>query len=200
MNFESSRITDMDLNSLYQRPRVSHKISEYVLSYIDEKILKPKKILQSDKHIYWFTLSYSFSISRPNRILYNSPFATEKRLFVPHKGFRTMGNKKWTFLSVIADDINQDIVPYEYALVVFDMFADYLVYNYKKLIKPDFDLIRSGIDQDYIESFTFPAPFDEQQYTLDESRYGLHPIGPAGKWEDSIIISPREEYLKRYPC
>jgi hypothetical protein len=110
-----------------------------------------------------------------------------------------MGNKKWAFLSVIADDINQDIVPYEYALVVFDMFADYLVYNYKKLIKPDFDLIRSGIDQDYIESFTFPAPFDEQQYTLDESRYGLHSIGPAEKWEDSIIISPKEEYLKRYP-
>jgi hypothetical protein len=199
MNFEISRITDMDLNRLLQRPRVSLKISEYVLSYIDEKILKSKKILQSDKHIYWFTLSFSFSIPRPNRILYKSPFATEKRLFVPHKGFRTMGNKKWAFLSVIADDINQDVLPYEYALVVFDMFADYLIYNYKKLNKSGFDLIRSSMNRACIQSFAYPAPFEEQQYALDESRYGLNPVGPPEKWEDSIIISPKEEYLKHYP-
>jgi hypothetical protein len=199
MNFEISRITDADLVSLLQRPRVSFKISEYVLSFLDETILKPNRILQSDKHIYWFTLSFSFSIPNPNRILYKSPFSSKTRLFVPHKGFRTVEGKKWAFLSVIADDINQDIKPYEYALVVFDMFADYLLYNYKKLNKPDLDNLRNGMDQRYIQSFRYPAAFGEQQYSLDESRYGLKPIGPGEKVEDSIIISPRDEYLKHYP-
>jgi hypothetical protein len=100
---------------------------------------------------------------------------------------------------VIADDINQDIKPYEYALVVFDMLADYLVYNYKKLNKPAFDFVRNGMDQKFIQSFRYPAPFGEQQYSLDESRYGLKFIGSGEKVEDSIIISPREEYLKHYP-
>jgi hypothetical protein len=107
-------------------------------------------------------------------------------------------NKKWAFLSVIADDINQEIDPYAYALVVFDMFADYLLYNYKKLNKPTFDLIRNGMDQLIIRSFRYPAPFEEQQYSLDESRYGLKAIGPGESLEDSLIISPKEEYLKHY--
>ena len=102
-------------------------------------------------------------------------------------------------MSVIADDINQEIAPYEYALVVFDMFADYLVYNYKKLNKTNFDFIRNGMNKEYIHSFKFPAPFEEQQYSLDESRYGLNPIGPGESWENSLIISPKEEYLKHYP-
>jgi hypothetical protein len=107
--------------------------------------------------------------------------------------------KKWAFLSVIADDINQDIEPYEYASVVFDMFADYLVYNYKKLDKPALASVRNGMDKRFIQSFRYPAPFGEQQYSLDESRYGLKPIGAGEKLEDSLIISPREEYLKHYP-
>ena len=199
MNFEISCITGSDLDSLLRRPRVSHQISAYVLSYIDEQLLKPSRILQSEKQVYWFTLSFSYPIPKHNRILYKSPFATEKRLFVPHKGFRTVEGKKWAFLSVIAEDINENMTPYAYAQLVFDMFADYLVYNYKRLRKPDFDLIRNGMCREYIESFPFPAPFTEQQYALDEARYGLNPIGPGQTWADSHIISPKEEYLKHYP-
>ncbi|MFN8251916.1 MAG: hypothetical protein U0V75_08525 [Ferruginibacter sp.] len=198
MTFEVSRITNNDLDSLFKRPRVSHKISEYVLSYLDEKILKPNRILQSEKQIYWFTLSFSFSIPKPNRILYKSPFSTHTRIFIPHKGFRTFEGKKWAFLNVTADDIDQDIKPYDYALVVFDMFADYLIYNYKKLNKPALDLIRNEMNKLFIESILYPAPFEEQQYAMDEGKYGLKAIGPGERLEDSIIISPKEEYIKHY--
>ena len=76
------------------------------------------------------------------------------------------------------------------------MFADYFIYNYKKLTKAVFDLERNSMDQLYIRSFPYPAPFDEQQYTLDDSMYGLNPVRQG---EESIMISPREEYLKHYP-
>lgn len=187
---------------LLQRPRVSHKISEYVFSFIDENILKPNRILQSDKRIYWFTLSFSFSIPKPNRILYTSPFSTKTRLYVPHKGFRTVEGKKWAFLSVTADDISQETSPYDYAMVVYDMVADYLLYNYKKLDKSSFEQTRLCMDRSYIDSFRFPAPFEEQKYSVDDGTYPVSPQTLSNGWislDKWVQISPKEEYLKHYP-
>jgi hypothetical protein len=168
MPFSINRIASSD--DFLKRPRVSYKISEYVWEVINEKILNPLNILQSDKYIYGFTLSFSFGIPVNHRVLYKSPYATDKRLHVPHKGFRTFEKTtKNAHLTVIADDVNQEIQPKEYAFLVFYMFADYLLYNYKKLNKELFDKTEEHIDISIVNSFSYPAPFDQQKYIADNS-------------------------------
>lgn len=196
MPFSIDRI--VGLEDLLKRPRVSYKISEYVLTFIDKEILRPAKILQSDKYVYEFTLSFCFGIPEENRLLYKSPYATDKMLFVPHRGFTTFEKTtKKAHLTFIGDNIDQDIVPTEYAFIVYTMLADYLLYNYKKLKKEIFDSKRECLDLKKINSYQHPAPFDQQKYILDESGY-------VKDWDDYVNrrtdkwIYIKEEYLKHY--
>jgi hypothetical protein len=142
MSFSINRI--VGLEDLLKRPRVSYKISEYVLGFIDKELLKPANILQSDKYVYEFTLSFDFGIPRPNKILYKSPYATNKRLYIPQKGFTTFERTtKKVHLTFIGDDIEPDIIPTDYADIVYTMLADYLLYNYKKLKKESLTVKRN---------------------------------------------------------
>lgn len=194
----------INYKSLLTRPRVSHKVSEYVFEFINERILKPKKILQGDKYIYKLTLSFSFEIPKNRKFPfpYTSPFSTKTRLYFPQRGYRTFEKiEKWATFGVIADDIDETIAPYEYAQVVFIMFAEFLLYNYKKLDKSIFDDLISKLDKNYIESFDFPASFDDQQYSLDDIEYSVAPLEYGFQWADLdklVKINPRTEYLKHY--
>jgi hypothetical protein len=133
MSFIIKRSFGLNYKSLLTRPRVSHKVSEYVFDFINENLLKPHKVLQSDKYIFEFTFSFSFSIPK-RKFPYTSIFATDSRLFFSQKGFRTVDKiEKWATLMVIADDIDETITPYEYSTVAFKMFADFLLTNYKKV-------------------------------------------------------------------
>jgi len=184
---------------LLKRPRVSYKISEYIFEFINDQILKPANILQSDKYIYEWTLSFSFKIPVNHKILYKSPYSTGTRLYVPHKGFRTFEKiTKNAHLSVVADDINQDIMPEDYALVVYNMIADYLLYNYKKLKKETFDQSKERLDISKIKSFPYPAPFEDQKYILDGSRYLLGWHQDYATKEDEIWITPAVDYKRHY--
>jgi hypothetical protein len=200
MAFVINRILGLvSVDVMLQRPRVSHKISEYVFGFINEHILKPANVLQSDKYIYEWTLSFSFKIPENHKILYKSPYSTDKRLYVPHKGFRTFEKvTKNVHLSVIADDINQNITPVEYAIAVYEMFADYLLYNYKKLKKETFDKAKDKLDISTINSFPFPAPFEDQKYMLDDNKYLLGWHQDYATKEDEIWIVPAMEYKKHY--
>lgn len=202
MSFRIKRSFDLDYKSLLTRPRVSYKVSEYVFDFINENLLKPNKVLQSDKYIYEFTFSFSFSI--PNRKFpYTSPYATKTRLFFSQQGFRTFEKiEKWATMSVVADDIDETIMPYEYATVIFKMFADFLLTNYKKFDKATFDELLLKMDKTYIESFPFPASFEEQQYSLDDVEYPIMPLAKKEEWvslDKWITINPKIEYLKHYP-
>ncbi len=152
-------------HDLYTRPRVSHKISEYVFSFINEKILKPNRIMQSDKFIFKFVLYFLYGIPPNHKIIYKSPYSTSMRLYVPQTGFRTFEKlNKYAHLSVVVDDINEHIAPADYASVVYRMFADYFLFNYSKLNKEIFDRFETELDYKHIESFPFPATYDEQLY------------------------------------
>jgi hypothetical protein len=157
------RIVGQD--SLLNRPRVSHRISEYVFEHINKNILVPNRIMQSDKFIYNLTLSFDFGIPNDHKIIYKSPYSTGRRLYVPMRGFRIFDKvSKNAHLTVVADDINEDIKPSEYALLVYRMFADYLLFNYKKLKKETFDQFEKALDFSYVETLPFPAAYDEQRY------------------------------------
>lgn len=196
MSLSVNRIVGLD--DLLKRPRVSYKISEYVLSYIDKEILKPAKILQSDRYIYEFTLSFSFGIPKPNKVIYKSPFGTDKKMFIPQKGFRTSGKTtKVAQLLFIGDDIGPNILPTEYAYIIYIMLADYLLYNFKKLKKEVFDNKLEFLDTKTINSYPYPAPFEQQKYILDESGYVKY-------WKDYVNnrndkwISIKDEYLRHF--
>ena len=179
MAFVIHRIVGED--NLLKRPRVSHKISEYIFEYIDTQILRPARIMQSDKFIYDMNLHFSFEIPKNHKIIYRSPYSTDNRLYIPMKGFRTFEKlTKNAHLSVIADDLDHDIAPKEYAFLVFRMFADYLLVNYKKLKKETFDRLEKVLDLKYIESFPFPADDDDQLYV---------------EWNKDIA---RQKYIRHY--
>lgn len=205
MSFTIKRSWGVNYKSLLARPRISHKVSEYVFDFVNENILKPGKVLQSDKYVYVFTFSFSPSIPKNRKVPfpYTSPFATKTRLFFGQKGFRTFEKtEKWATLTVIADDIDQTISPYEYATVVFKMYADFLLSNYKKFKKEEFDKLIQKMDRDYIESFAFPASFEDQQYSLDDIEMPVIPLSHGYNWVDIDKwekINPKVEYLKHYP-
>src|SRR5690606_5303154 len=182
MSFIIQRSFNPDYKSLLTRPRVSHKVSEYVFDFINENLLKPSKVLQSDKYVYKLTFSFSFSI--PKRTFpYTSPFATGTRLYFSQRGFRTFEKvEKWATMMVIADDIDQTIQPFEYAIVIFKMFGDFLLTNYKKFDKATLDALLPKLDRQYIESFAFPASFEEQKYTLDHIEYPMAPLEFGYEW------------------
>jgi hypothetical protein len=205
MPFTIKRSWGVNYKSLLARPRISRKVSEYVFDFLNENLLKPNKVLQSDKYVYVFTLSFSTSIPKNRKFPfpYTSPYATETRLFFGQKGFRAFERiEKWATLSVLADDIDQTITPYEYALVVFKMFADFFLYNYKKFEKHNFDKLITELDQNHIESFVFPASFEDQQYSLDDIELPVIPLSEGHDWVNlgkRTKINPKVEYLKHYP-
>jgi hypothetical protein len=176
-------------------------VSECVFDFINDNLLKPSKVLQSDKYVYKFTFSFSFSIPK-RKFPYTSPFATTTRLYFSQRGFRTFEKvEKWATMMVIADDIDQTIQPFEYATVIFKMFGDFLLTNYKKFDKETLDALLPKLDRQYIESFTFPASFEEQQYSLDDIEYPIAPLEYGYEWaglDKLVTINPRIEYLKHY--
>jgi len=201
MSFIIQRSFSPNYKSLLTRPRVSHKVSECVFDFINDNLLKPSKVLQSDKYVYKFTFSFSFSIPK-RKFPYTSPFATTTRLYFSQRGFRTFEKvEKWATMMVIADDIDQTIQPFEYATVIFKMFGDFLLTNYKKFDKETLDALLPKLDRQYIESFTFPASFEEQQYSLDDIEYPIAPLEYGYEWaglDKLVTINPRIEYLKHY--
>jgi hypothetical protein len=202
MPFIIQRSFSPDYKSLLTRPRVSHKVSEYVFEFINENMLKSCNVLQSDKYVYKLTFSFSFSI--PKRTFpYTSPFATDTRLYFSQRGFRTFEKvEKWATMMVIADDIDQTIQPFDYATVIFKMFGDFLLSNYKKFDKATMDALLPKLDRQYIESFTFPASFEEQEYSLDHIEYPMAPLEFGYDWaglDKTVLTNSRVEYLKHYP-
>lgn len=71
-------------------------------------------------------------------------------------------------MMVIADDIDQTIQPFEYATVIFKMFGDFLLTNYKRFDKNTLDELLPNLNRQYIESFTYPASLGGKQYSLGD--------------------------------
>jgi hypothetical protein len=184
--------------NLLKRPRVSSKVSEYVFGYLNDKLLIPLNIMQSNKYVYDLTLSFNFRLPKANTILYKSPFSTAKRIFIPQKGFRIFEKtNKTAHLTVLAEDIDENTTPKEFALLIYDMFADFLLYNFKKISKEEIDQLKAKIDFSKIEKYKFPAPFSEQDYILDKGKYMVEWNDFLNKREDKWIIV-KDEYLKHY--
>ena len=76
--------------------------------------------------------------------------------------------------------MSESITPKEYADLLFDGIGAALVFNFKRLKREELDGLKPKIDWSMVESFPFPAPFEEQRYIGDEgkSRQETNLVGP----------------------
>lgn len=196
-----SRLADgiMDFNSNYQalihRPRVSFKISEYVWKYIYENYLFILRLMPEDKYNYSICLSFNKYNANIHKFMFDSPYNQKKCFFQPSPKFRIEnGQTKWAMIGLTAECVDENINPSLYASLVYDMFCAQLIVLYKKVKKEELDNLKAGLDYEYINSFPYPASFEEQRYLTDEQVISL--THDNGKERVTQLLNMKDEYLK----
>lgn len=208
--------------TLFSRPRVSIHVDEYIWNLIEENIVKPHKIMYSKKYKYLLKISFGQFDPIQHRYYPLSPYNGSLRegvkqdsvngwysredfadteecttWFAPDKIWTNCDNKVLN-VSIDATNVNENISPKEYANLLFDGIGAALIFNFKRLKRKEFDLLKHKIDWSIVESFSFPAPFAEQQYIGDEGK--IHVCSWNGQQEKTIIgpYSVQELYLEHF--
>ncbi len=75
--------------------------------------------------------------------------------------------------------------------MLFDGIGAALIFNFKRLKREDFDELKSKINWSMVESFPFPASFEEQQYIGDEGK--IHVYSWNGRQETNLVGPSFEE-------
>ena len=186
------------LDYLYKRPRIDYRVSEYVVDYIFKTIPQFDKIL--DKNYYRIAFSFSGRFSG----IVDQDELDDMALFGYYTDVEYITDdisycffrKKSTFLHAMCDSIklNENITPAEYADIVYDMVSILLRRWYKRLTKEFMDDNKNKMDYDYINSFEFPASFENQRYDIDID--GSRFIFNGDTWWDGEMI--KAAYKKHY--
>ena len=208
--------------TLFSRPRVSIHVDEYIWSFIEENIVKPHKLMRSEKHGYLLNISFDqfdpakhryFPLSpyngllregvemdSANRSYFREDFAggmNRTTWFSPNKIWTNCGDKVLN-VDIKAANVSENITPREYADLLFDGIGAALVFNFKRLKREEFDGLKPKIDWSIVESFPFPAPFEEQRYIGDEGE--IHVYSWDGRKETTLVgpYSVRKLYLEHF--
>ena len=144
-----------------------------------------------------------------NRSYFREDFAGGKdrtTWFSPNKIWTNCGDKVLN-VDIKAANVSENITPREYADLLFDGIGAALVFNFKRLKREEFDGLKPKIDWSIVESFPFPAPFEEQRYIgmkakfmcilrmAERKRPLLVPI-PCGSCTWSISENREEEFCR----
>lgn len=157
-----------EYNALMHRPRVSFQISEYIWNHIYTNCLKSHQVIK-DEFVYHITLWFMLYDENMNYEAFISPYNRECTYFRPLPNFRTINNvHKQTCIGICSKYINENISPSLYADLVYDMFCSQLTLLYQNVEDIELKRIKSALDFDYINSFSYPAPFEEQKYIRDD--------------------------------
>lgn len=182
--------TDQYMNEnkcLVHRPHVSFRISEYVWNYIYENCLKAHNII-NDEYIYHITLWFVPYDENCNYKMFSSPYNRKGTYFRPLPNFRTINKRhKQICIGCFSELISEKINPLSYADLVYDMFCSQFAVLCHNINDTDLKNIKSTLDYKYINSFTFPAPFEEQKYIGDDR---------VMTTDDDIKVSVKEEYMR----
>jgi hypothetical protein len=195
-------ITDYDLKPnieiLYKRPRVDYRISEYVFDYINKNILEQNKIMQTGN----YKICFSFQFYRKENHTYhnNTIFCTENTKYSFHLLTSTENGIKYKIIMVFcySTELTEKITPKKYANIVYDMMGAFFTSKYKKITKEKIDKNRIGMDYNLIESFKFPAPFENQKYLQDNPGILKGSTVSKGKKIDIVEINIKEKYIECY--
>ena len=181
---------------LCKRPRVDYRISEYVMEYISKTILKPNSPLNTGNymfslHFYPYdkdadTVPYNIYTDMPSDTLSKYYLNVNEHYNTEDTRFET-NNSSWGGIyncSCYSAKLDENITPKEYAGIVYDMIGAFLGTKYKRITKEVMDSYKSGLDYGYIESFKFPATFENQRYASDEITGAYHYTEGEGKGVD----------------
>jgi len=171
--FNIDALVLLEKDKVCNRPRISFKVREYVWTYIYDNILKPKKVLIDEKYLYNLTLNLDKFNPEIHKFFTNSPYNSEENKYRPEPKFRIFEKtNKTAVIRVISVFSDKNISPTEYANLIYDGFGSFLINISKKITKEILDEHKPRMDYDYINSFKFPAPFEEQKYIGDNSEIG----------------------------
>jgi hypothetical protein len=195
-------ITDYDLEPnieiLYKRPRVDYRISEYVFDYINKNILEQDKIMQTG----YYRICFSFKFyNKENHTYHNDTiFCTENTKYSFHLFTLTEDGIKYKEIIIFcySTELTEKITPKEYANIVYDMMGAFLKSKYKKITKEKMDKNKKEMDYNLIESFKFPAPFENQKYLADNPGILKRSTVSKGKEIDIVEINIKEKYIEYY--
>ena len=101
-------------------------------------------------------------------------------------------------MNVDAANVSESITSREYADLLFDGIGAALVFNFKRLKREELDGLKPKINWSMVESFPFPASFEEQQYIGDEGK--IHVYSWDGRQETTLVdpYSVRDLYLEYF--
>ena len=197
-----------NLELILTRPRVDYRISEYVVNYIHKTIPQLDKILV--KNYYNISLSFltdSLITERDDEgciALYG--MSTVERLgafgHFTDWDYNTDDTEYWIYgkrstlldVSCYSSKLNDTISPREYADIAHNMVSVLLKRWYKRVTKEIMDENKSGMDYDYIDSFCFPATFENQKYQDDIADHILF----YNREAENIIPNLMETYKSHY--
>ena len=187
---------DNEAKMLCERPRIDYRVSEYLFDFINQHILTEKKVMQTGD--YCFTLFLKIFNPAEHKFFFDNPYDTEQTKYSPS----VRGSIKSKNINMLCSSLffNSQMTPTEYTEIVYDAFALYFILRYKKLTKVLFDNLKQKIDYDYINSFEFPAAFENQKYSLDENSIGINPVydKEQRKWVSERVFCPKDEYMKHF--
>ena len=208
--------------TLFSRPRVSIHVDEYIWNFIEENIIKPHKLMRSEKHGYMLKIAFDRFDPARHRYFplspYNGPlregvktdsangwysredFADAEEhttWFSPSKIWTNCGEKVLD-VDIDATNVSENITPREYADLLFDGIGATLVFNYKRLKREEFDGLKPKIDWSIVKSFPFPASFEDQQYIGDGGK--IHVYSWDGRQKTTLVgpYSVRKLYLEHF--
>ena len=193
---------------LFSRPRVSIHVDEYIWSFIEENIVKPHKLMRSEKHGYLLDISFDqfdpakhryFPLSSYNGLLREGgEMDSANRSYFREDFAGGKDRTKVLNVDIKAANVSENITPREYADLLFDGIGAALVFNFKRLKREEFDGLKPKIDWSIVESFPFPAPFEEQRYIGDEGE--IHVYSWDGRKETTLVgpYSVRKLYLEHF--
>lgn len=193
-SFDKPLSIEPDIELLFKRPRVDYRISEYIFQFIDEHILKPNKILQ--KGNYSFCLAFGIYNPEIHKFhqenLYNDDYSKFRLAQFNRKEYMEIQ------ISCNSTFFNENIAPVAYAEMVYDMFAVYLITNFKKLTKEIMEGKKAYLDKNYIADFEFPATFENQKYIADETSIAFTSTdGYVTEKRAPIVMA--DVYKEQYP-
>ena len=190
--------------TLFSRPRVSIHVDEYIWSFIEENIVKPHKLMRSEKHEYLLDIAFGQFDPAKHRYFplssYNGLLREGVEMDSANRSYfrEDFAGGKVLNVDVKAANVSENITPREYADLLFDGIGAALVFNFKRLKREEFDGLKPKIDWGIVESFPFPAPFEEQRYIGDGGK--IHVYSWDGRQKKTLVgpYSVRELYLEHF--
>ncbi|WP_294823912.1 hypothetical protein [uncultured Flavobacterium sp.] len=147
---------DISCDDVVNRPQASHRVREYIEQFVLTDILLPKKIIVGAKmktllQVSLFTKGESYFVSLPPTTFKKENTRAYPVMVSPGDSMAAHSNGSVAF-----------------ALLLYRAVTEFLITHYKKLTRTELEEIQQKMDIKYLESIPYPAPFDDQQYIMDD--------------------------------